>query len=153
MEQVLPLLAQADARKGWGLFSAAACTACHRVGDEGTAIGPDLSTLGDRDDEDSIIRSILSPNSIIVEGYSLLTIGTRDGNAYAGIFEQENDRVVRLVQVNGEPVSIYKSTIVSRQSVHQSPMPSYERVFNPSQLADPRHGSCNSARAPPRSRR
>jgi len=136
VEKVLPLLAQADARKGRGLFTAAGCMACHRVGDEGTSIGPDLSTLGDRDDADSIIRSILSPNSIIVEGYSLLTIGTRDGNAYAGIFEQENDRVVRLVQINGESVSIDKSTIVSRQSVHQSPMPPYERVFSPSQLAD-----------------
>lgn len=133
---VLPLLAKADARKGPGLFSAAGCVACHRVGDEGNAVGPNLSAIGERDDPDSLIRSILMPNQIIVEGYSLLTVETRKDEAFAGILQEETDRMLTLVQMSGESVSIDKSTIASRQSVHSSPMPAYDRVLAPQQLAD-----------------
>ena len=97
--------------------------ACHRAGDEGRAIGPDLRTIGDRDDADSVIRSILNPNQIIVEGYGLLTVSTRDGKGFAGIFESETDRTLHMVQLNGEAVAIDKSTISSRRNIHQSPMP------------------------------
>ncbi len=72
--QVLPLLAAADSTRGPGLFKSAGCAACHQAGDEGRAIGPDLSAIGERDDADSIVRSILNPNQIIVEGYGLLTV-------------------------------------------------------------------------------
>jgi putative heme-binding domain-containing protein len=134
--EVLPLLAAADPARGPGLFKSAGCAACHRAGDEGRAIGPDLSTIGERDDADSIVRSILSPNQIIVEGYGLLTVSTRDGKGFAGVFESETDRTLRIVQLNGEPVAVEKSTITSRRSIHQSPMPPYEGVLNPRDVAD-----------------
>ncbi|CAN5672345.1 hypothetical protein BH24ACI4_BH24ACI4_23960 [soil metagenome] len=134
--EVLPLLAAADPKRGPGLFNAAGCVACHRAGDEGRAIGPDLSTLGDREDADSVIRSILNPNQIIVEGYGLLTVATRDGNGFAGIFESETDRTLNIVQLNGESIAIDKSTISSRRNIHQSPMPAYDRGLNPRDLAD-----------------
>ena len=134
--QVLPLLAAADAKRGPGLFKAAGCAACHRAGDEGRAVGPDLSTIGDRDDADSVIRSILTPNQIIVEGYGLLTVSTRDGKGVAGIFESETDRTLNMVQLNGESVAIERSAITSRSNIHQSPMPPYDSVLNPRDLAD-----------------
>ena len=155
--QVLPLLAAADPKRGPGLFKAAGCVACHRAGDEGRAIGPDLSTIGDRDDADSVIRSILSPNQIIVEGYGLLTVSTRDGKGFAGIFESETDRTLRMVQLNGEAVAIDKSTISSRQNIHQSPMPAYRpRAESAATSRISWRGSWRSARfrlAPPRRRR
>ena len=109
--------------------------ACHRAGNEGRAVGPDLRTIGDRDDADSLIRSILTPNQIIVEGYGLLTVSTRDGKGFAGIFESESDRTLNMVQLSGEAVAIDKSTIVSRRNIHQSPMPAFDRVLNPQDLA------------------
>ena len=135
-DQVLPLLAAADAKRGPGLFKAAGCVACHRAGDDGRAIGPDLSTIGDRDDADSVIRSILNPNQIIAEGYGLLTVSTRDGKGFAGIFESETDRTLHMVQLNGDAVAIDRSTISSRRNIHQSPMPPYDGVLSPRDLAD-----------------
>ncbi|MDQ3346605.1 MAG: PmoA family protein [Acidobacteriota bacterium] len=134
--QVLPLLGSADPKRGPGLFSAAGCVACHRAGDEGRSVGPDLRTIGDRDDADSVIRSILNPNQIIVEGYGLLSVSTRDGKGFAGIFESETDTTLHMVQLSGEPVAIDKSTIGGRRSIHQSPMPPYDHALNPTDLAD-----------------
>ena len=136
VSQVLPLLAAADSARGPGLFKSAGCAACHRAGDEGLAIGPDLSAMGDRDDADSIVRSILHPNQIIVEGYGLLSVSTRDGKGFAGIFESETDRTLRLVQLNGETVAVDKRTISSRRSIHESPMPPYDGALNPRDVAD-----------------
>ncbi|MDQ8199405.1 PmoA family protein [Pelagicoccus enzymogenes] len=135
-EDVLPLLGTGDASKGPGLFTAAGCVACHKAGDLGVTIGPDLSSIGDRGDADGIVRSILSPNQIVVEGYSLLTIATKDGSAYAGILESESDRFVNLVQLDAQSVAIEKSEIVSRNSMHSSPMPAYGSVLSPEQVAD-----------------
>ena len=136
VEQVLPLLAAADSTRGAGLFKSAGCASCHRAGDEGRAVGPDLTAIGDRDDADSIVRSILNPNQIIVEGYGLLTVSTRDGKGLAGVFESETDRTLRIVQLNGEAVAVEKSTVASRRSIHQSPMPPYDGVLNPRDVAD-----------------
>jgi putative heme-binding domain-containing protein len=136
VEQVLPLLAAADSTRGAGLFKSAGCASCHRAGDEGRAIGPDLSAIGDRDDADSIVRSILNPNQIIVEGYGLLTVSTRDGKGLAGIFESETDRTLRIVQLDGESVAVEKSAIASRRNIHQSPMPPYDGALNPRDVAD-----------------
>ncbi len=134
--QVLPLLESADLTRGRDLFNAAGCAACHRAGDEGRSIGPDLSAIGERDDAGAVIRSILDPNQIIVEGYSLLTVSTQDGSEFAGIFEAETDHTLSLTQFDGELVAIDRHRITNRQSVHHSAMPSYARVLDPDQLAD-----------------
>ena len=136
VEQVLPLLAAADSTRGSGLFKSAGCASCHRAGDEGRAIGPDLTAIGERDDADSIVRSILNPNQIIVEGFGLLTVSTRDGKGFAGVFESETHRTLKIVQLNGEAVAVEKSTIASRRSIHQSPMPPYDDVLNPRDVAN-----------------
>jgi len=133
---VLPLLVHGNPLNGRGLFHATGCVACHRVGDEGKAVGPNLSTIGDRNDADSIVRSILVPNQIVVEGYSLLTVATKTDEAFAGILLHETDRSLTLVQMSGEAVSIDKSKIASRQSIHQSPMPAYDQVLTPVHVAD-----------------
>jgi len=134
--EVLPLLPRGNPQNGSGLFNAAGCVACHQVGDEGKAVGPNLSTIGDRSDADGLVRSILTPTQIVVEGYSLLTVATKTDEAYAGILAHETDRLLTLVQMSGETVSIDKSKISSRHSIHQSPMPAYDQVLSPIQVAD-----------------
>jgi hypothetical protein len=43
--------------------------ACHKLGAEGGAIGPDLSTVGARLDVNEIRTAILDPNADISAGY------------------------------------------------------------------------------------
>lgn len=134
--ETLALLAQADISQGPGLFNAAGCISCHRAGELGRAIGPDLSSLGQRDDVDSAIRSILHPNQIIVEGYSLLTVVTDGGESFAGVLDSETDRHLKIIQLDARAATIEKSSIISRRSAHVSPMPPYEEILSPQQLAD-----------------
>ena len=135
VEQVLSRLPSGQPEARSGLFNGGMCGVSPRR-QRRPRRWPDLRTIGDRDDADSLIRSILTPNQIIVEGYGLLTVSTRDGKGFAGIFESESDRTLNMVQLNGEAAAIDKSTIVSRRNIHQSPMPAFDRVLNPQDLAD-----------------
>ncbi len=48
------------------------CLACHKVGSEGTAVGPDLSHIGARADAAYIRRSILEPEREAAKGFEAL---------------------------------------------------------------------------------
>jgi mono/diheme cytochrome c family protein len=52
-----------------GIIRAAGCIACHKVGTEGGAIGPDLSHVGSRLSSSLIRESILAPDAKIARGY------------------------------------------------------------------------------------
>ncbi len=136
LAQVVPLVARGSAAKGHGLMQAAACFTCHRVGDEGRPVGPDLTAIGDRGDPAHIIRSLVEPNAAITEGYALLTVATRDGKTFAGIFQEETDQNLTLVQLDAEPVNVPKSSIVRREHAAVSVMPSFAGTLTPTQMAD-----------------
>ena len=48
------------------------CFACHKVGAEGGAIGPDLTSIGATREADHIRRSIVEPNAEIATGFEAL---------------------------------------------------------------------------------
>lgn len=78
--QVLPLLAQADARLGERLFhapSGAGCFNCHRLGEHGNSFGPDLNGIAQRTNARHVIESILAPNAVITEGFNTLLVETK----------------------------------------------------------------------------
>jgi mono/diheme cytochrome c family protein len=54
------------------LIQAAGCVACHKVGDQGNAIGPALDGVGSRRNAESIRRKILNPRSDTTKGFEAM---------------------------------------------------------------------------------
>jgi mono/diheme cytochrome c family protein len=52
-----------------GIIRAAGCIACHKVGSEGGAIGPDFTRIGARLSAAQIREGILAPDARIAQGY------------------------------------------------------------------------------------
>jgi putative membrane-bound dehydrogenase-like protein len=136
IEAVLPLLKNGDAARGRAAFTAAGCVACHRVGAEGGAFGPELNGLGARANPEQLVRSILEPNVDITEGFALLSVTTRDGRSFAGRRQEETTAVLTLMQADGSSVGIKRADILKSESLHLSPMPPFDRVLSPQQVAD-----------------
>lgn len=132
----IDLSANQNLNRGKRLFTAAGCIACHRVGNDGATFGPDLSAMGDKADPRHLIESMIEPNAIITEGFSLQVINTRDGKSYSGILRDETNRQITLIQPSGEPVSVEKAEITSRENLHQSIMPSFALAMSAEQMAD-----------------
>jgi putative membrane-bound dehydrogenase-like protein len=136
LDATLPLLTKGDAKRGRALFHAAGCVACHRVGTEGGAFGPDLTGLSQRADPTQLIRSVLEPSTDITEGFALLTVTTRDGKTFAGRRQEETAATLTLMQPDNATVAIKRADIAKQESLHTSPMPAFDRVLSPQQLAD-----------------
>ena len=61
-----------------------ACLSCHRVGDLGSMIGPDLSTTGTCLKPEEIVESIMWPRRQVKDAYAAYTIATNDGKMRQG---------------------------------------------------------------------
>jgi putative heme-binding domain-containing protein len=82
-----PLLNGGDPGRGRAVFfgTKAACTICHRVGDSGGVVGPDLTRVGAIRSGHDLLESILFPGSTFAQGYEPYTVATADGRVLAGL--------------------------------------------------------------------
>ena len=112
----------ANPTKGRAVFKRA-CSACHKLYDEGGAIGPEI-TGANRANLDYLLGNILTPSADIQDAYRMVLILTDDGRLYSGILAGENEHQVQL-RVPGElePIAVPKSEIVSREIAPVSMMP------------------------------
>ena len=121
-----------NANRGRQLFFDAAksqCILCHRLGEEGGRIGPDLSGLGGRFSRIYIVESILTPSSNITPGFQTLSMNLRDGRAMFGVKVSETETAVTLGDVQGQSHVIQKSNIMEVVEPPVSLMPPASRIF------------------------
>ena len=138
IEDVLAQLSLADSRRGSRLFfGKLACGNCHRLGNRGRALAPDLTNLGTRAIPQVIAESILAPNAAITEGFQALLVQTDDGRTHSGFIRQESGLNLELVDAEGRLVKIPKSTIEERRRQPTSVMPSgFADQYGPDVIAD-----------------
>jgi putative heme-binding domain-containing protein len=124
-----PLLDQVGKERNFGrgkeVFAAAQCLACHRYGDQGGAIGPDLTAVAARFKRQDILESITEPSKVVSEQYMNTVIQSSDGKVFVGriVNETADKVVVRPNPLAPETVTIKKSEVESRSLSKVSPMP------------------------------
>ena len=111
---------------GRELFRTASCVACHKLGDEGNAFGPELAKLSREMTAVEITRHILEPSLRIDDKYRSTTIITDEGRALTGLVVEETPSEVAIVEnpvAKSEPVRIPKAAIDERTTSPVSLMP------------------------------
>ena len=113
------------------------CLKCHRVGDRGERIGPELSGLGGRFARVMIIESILEPNRSVAPGYESETLALADGRVLTGVRAEETDRTLTLADREGRRHEVAKADIEARTRQAQSTMPDgLEKRLTPEEFID-----------------
>ncbi len=138
IDPAMALLPKADGERGEWLFhhrGGAGCFNCHRLGENGNSFGPDLATLGDRATARHIVQSMIEPNAVITEGFTLQLIGTGDAE-FSGVLLEESGLSVTLGLATGQRQIIPKSKITSRKTAAGSAMPAYDTLLTPHYVAD-----------------
>jgi putative heme-binding domain-containing protein len=102
-----------------------ACQACHRVGNEGSEFGPNLSDVGKRLPNEEILESILFPNKKLDPKYRATNVLTVDGKAYSGLVIGETDDELSLLVGQGTLQKIPQEEIDLREEVEVSSMPEH----------------------------
>jgi putative heme-binding domain-containing protein len=111
---------------GRNLFGAAACFACHRFGQEGGAIGPDLTSVGGKYSPRDLLTHIIEPSKEISDQYGQLEVTLNDGSKVFGrIMNLKGDGIIlniNMMDPNAQQ-TIARKNIKSMEQSKTSMMP------------------------------
>lgn len=116
-------LAGGSARRGRRIFLTKAevsCLRCHKVSGpdgkpSGGDVGPELTGIGSRQNREYILESLVAPNQKIAQGFESVVLATSNGQVVTGVLRGEDDREVRLVTAEGQPLTIPEQQIEERK--------------------------------------
>jgi putative heme-binding domain-containing protein len=129
------LSARSDPKRGREVF-AKNCVQCHKVGDLGVNVAPDISDSRVKTAEQLLV-SILDPNRAIDNNYFSYTVVDRDGLVQTGVIASETATSVTLRQPEGKEVTLLRSDIDELKSNGVSLMPvGLEKNISVEQMAD-----------------
>jgi putative heme-binding domain-containing protein len=124
-------------RKILGDVEKSLCLKCHRVGDRGERIGPELTGVGGRFARITIVESILEPGRSIAPGFESTTLALTDGRVLSGVRAAETERTLTLADQDGRLHAIPKSEIDAQSRRPQSTMPDgLEKRLTPEEFVD-----------------
>ena len=109
---------------------------CHRVLDQGSRVGPDLTNIGARRKRDDIERSIIDPNAEILPENRYITVVTRNGATITGRILNEDTFSIQLIDSKEKLVSLQKADLSKFEFLKNSPMPSYRDKLSGDELSD-----------------
>ncbi len=99
------------------------CRQCHRIGDQGVAVGPDLSSIGLQRTPAEILDSILHPSAKIDPKYQGKILLTVDGAVVSGLVISENDHSITVVEASGKARTMPRDEIETVKPLEKSVMP------------------------------
>ena len=112
--------------QGKEVFESAQCMACHKFGNEGGALGPDLTAVASRFKHKDILESITEPSKVVSDQFKNTQLRMTDGDVQEGKIMEENDSTLVLQTNPLDPKTkktVKKSEIKSRALSTISPMP------------------------------
>jgi putative heme-binding domain-containing protein len=124
VERLLPEVessgAPGDALRGQAVF-AAQCAQCHRAGNEGGRVGPELTGIGARGAAE-LLPIILDPNRAVEPAYTEWIAHTTSNEVVAGVLARETPGAILLRWSAGER-EIPRADLASLVDTGRSPMP------------------------------
>ena len=102
MEDLKPLLASGleggrNFKNGREMFGAANCYACHRFGQEGGAIGPDLTSAAGKFSPHDFLEQIIDPGKEISDQYGSMVFTKKDGSVVVGRLANLSGGTYRII--------------------------------------------------------
>lgn len=99
------------------------CATCHRVGDRGGEVGPNLSGIAANRTLAQIYRDIEAPSSKIEPEYLPYTVAMGDGRVFVGMVRAEGPDLIEIVGADAEAVRVERAAIEEIGPVSTSIMP------------------------------
>jgi putative heme-binding domain-containing protein len=119
------LALKGDSSRGEKLFWSKAlnCASCHKIGDQGTPIGPDLSTIGKLRPREDLLESILEPSRRIEPKYASYVARTEDGRTFTGLLVKRDEKEVVLRDAQNKEIVLAAKNVEELKPSPKSLMP------------------------------
>jgi putative heme-binding domain-containing protein len=111
---------------GQQLFKVAACVGCHKLDNQGSNLGPDLTKLPPEYSKADVLDHILNPSKKIDRKYQSYVITLTSGKVLTGLIVEETGDIVKLLDNPSAPdkiTTIRNSEIEERTPSDVSIMP------------------------------
>jgi putative heme-binding domain-containing protein len=113
--------AQSDRQRGAMLFEKH-CAICHRLGDRGAKIGPQLDGVGARG-LDRLLEDVLDPTRNVDQAFRTTILALKNGRQISGLLVNDTGNVLTLADAQGQLTQIPKDDIDEQTTSKLSPMP------------------------------
>lgn len=124
-----------DVARGKAVFTKR-CATCHRLGDEGHPVGPDLAALTNRSPE-ALLIALLDPNRAVEDKFVDYLAVTNDGRQFTGILRDETGASLTLEGPDGKKQVILRKDIETLGATGKSLMPEgMEKDLSADDMAD-----------------
>jgi putative heme-binding domain-containing protein len=124
-----------DAARGKTVFETA-CATCHRAGDVGNDVGPNLATIRQWS-PDQILINILDPNREVAPNFVGYTVETTDGRTLDCLIAEESASSLTLKRAEGVSETLLRRDITAISGSGLSLMPEgLEGAITVEQMAD-----------------
>lgn len=134
-EYQVVLKMEADSKRGQPIFQKN-CATCHRIGDIGVNVAPDISDSRTKQPE-QILADVLQPNRAIDNNYVSYSVVTVDGQTLTGIISADTATSITLRQPENKSVTLLRTDIEEMRSNGVSLMPEgLEKTIPPQDMAD-----------------
>jgi putative heme-binding domain-containing protein len=128
-EQLAPL-SRVEIAAAKKLIQTNGCLSCHRIGEAGSYIGPDLNDVGSILSAEQIHHALVSPNDKVQPDNRTVQLITHDGQRVTGRILNQDAFSVQLIDSSGQLKSFEKATLGQFAIVTTNPMPSYSIKLN-----------------------
>jgi putative membrane-bound dehydrogenase-like protein len=99
------------------------CLRCHRVGDRGERVGPDLTGLGSRFSKAYIVESVLDPGRTVAPSFEQTLVEMKSGKLLSGIKVAETEMSITLVDSETKKHVLARADIQEQRKQAGSAMP------------------------------
>ncbi len=99
------------------------CVKCHRVGDQGERVGPELTGLGSRFAKAYIVESILEPSRTVAPSFETVAAVLKNGKIVSGVKVADTDTSVTLVDNQAQKHVLARADVEALQRQAVSTMP------------------------------
>jgi len=129
MEELVPLLDRVGRGRsfeaGKQAFAGAQCVFCHRMGQTGGLIGPDLTAASSRFNRRDMLDSILHPSRVIDDKFRNVALTLKSGATVVGTIEREDEKTVavKLNPLAPDVTTLNQTDVHHREVSAVSPMP------------------------------
>ncbi|MEE2780674.1 MAG: HEAT repeat domain-containing protein [Planctomycetota bacterium] len=113
----------ASPESGRIVYAKADCIKCHRFGEIGGGVGPDLTSVGKRFRKKELLQSIVYPSHFISDQYATKTVATAGGKTLNGVVKENNDGSVLILDPEGNRITVAAADIDEIVPNKKSTMP------------------------------
>jgi putative heme-binding domain-containing protein len=116
-----------DFKSGKHAFNDAQCVLCHRFGNEGGSVGPELTGVFSKYSRRDILESLLEPSKVVSDQYQNFNVFKKDGDDVSGrIIDENAERIIVLPNMLAPETTVEVRTadIERREPSKVSAMPS-----------------------------